>query len=183
METTVSILALIAAIASSVSAAVALGLQSRHKAEDFHISWNKDVIDWSNSCVESLTMMTIAVESGVALSTIESLNLRSSLSSLIDQGRLLFENEKSSGYGANKPSAYQGYRPTMLDNLVRAYDNFSYALKEDYPNLSETRMKQISNSINLEQREFVSEIQDIIDPAWFFTKAKNFKKEPNAKNQ
>lgn len=39
------------------------------------------------------------------------------------------------------------------------------------------RRQQISECILMEQREFVSEIQSIIDPNWFHTKAKNFKRD------
>ena len=172
-----SSLALMAAIASSLAAYIALRMQLAHRDEDFHISWNQGVVSWANSCIELTSQMSIAVKNGVELSGVEILEIQSGLSSRIDQGRLLFENDKNTEYGLNKPSAYRGFRPTLLDNLVRAYDNFDYAVNQDYWSLDEARRVQISSTVLVEQRGFVSEIQSIIDPSWFHTKAKNFKRE------
>lgn len=121
-------IAAFAAIISVVSACYAFKMQSKDRAEDFHISWNQDVVSWANLCIDSMSKMHIAVSSDAKLSSAEVWELRASLSSQIDQGRLLFENDKNTEYGADKPTAYRGYRPTFMDNLVRAYDNFSYSL-------------------------------------------------------
>lgn len=45
---------------------------------------------------------------------------------LIEQGRLYFRNVKGIGplenYGADKPPAYRGIRPKVLDHLVRSFE-------------------------------------------------------------
>lgn len=40
---------------------------------------------------------------------------------LIEHGRLFFKNEPSEHWGLEKPSAYQGFRPKILDYLVIAH--------------------------------------------------------------
>jgi len=96
------------------------------------------------------------------------------LTSLIDEGRFVFENERSDGYGKEKPHAYQGYRPDVLDYLVDAYN----ILKEIDVAASTERDGGCEPLISL-KREFVSDIQDAIEPNWFSRQAKITRKTTN----
>jgi hypothetical protein len=76
------------------------------------------------------------------------------LSSLIDTGRWYFPNQWTDDYGTNKEPAYRGVRQAVLDCVVDAYD----LLKNSEPTESFKR------ELVATQREFVSYIQDVLDP-------------------
>jgi hypothetical protein len=76
------------------------------------------------------------------------------LSSLVDTGRWYFPNQWSDDYGIHKEPAYRGVRQPVLDCVVDAY-NF---LKE--PGAGREAKSELVKC----QREFVSHIQEVLDP-------------------
>jgi hypothetical protein len=85
------------------------------------------------------------------------------LSSVIDVGRFFFENNRKTAFGKNKRRAYQGFRPKLFDCLVVVYNSYSVFL-----NNSEVPDKaKISDA----KRQFVSLVQEVVDPNWFARKA------------
>lgn len=78
------------------------------------------------------------------------------LSTQIDTGRYLFPNiKRGDNFGADKPSAYQGYRNIILDLLV-AYYNLCHEYdinKNDY-----------QNHLNRIYRLYISYIFDTVNP-------------------
>jgi hypothetical protein len=81
------------------------------------------------------------------------------LSSLIDRGRWFFPNELQEGIGLDKPEAYQGYRHSVLDSLVRAYRQVG---KLDWRQQSSNR--QLRQPLEEARRAFVSEVQGVLNP-------------------
>jgi hypothetical protein len=86
--------------------------------------------------------------------------LRIQLSSMIDQGRWYFPNVSEEDHGEGKPKAYRGYRQAVLNALMGAY---TAVTKLDYreQTANAARRKELAEA----QRDFVSEIQHILDPA------------------
>jgi hypothetical protein len=76
------------------------------------------------------------------------------LSSLIDTGRWYFPNQWTDDYGTHKEPAYRGIRQPVLDCLVKAYD----LLKDSQPT-ENSKAELIAT-----QREFVSYVQEVLDP-------------------
>ena len=82
------------------------------------------------------------------------------LSALIDEGRLFFLNIRRDDYGQDKPSAYRGFTPRLMD-----------CLKIAYLLLEKVRAGSPENDLLRAQlvdarRDFVSELQREVDPAW-----------------
>ena len=91
-------------------------------------------------------------------------SVRARLSALIDQGRWHFPNERENEIGLHKPPAYRGSRQNILDWLVWAYDAYPQP-----PGHFRTGNGDTLNSNSYDravkcQREFVSEIQRVLDP-------------------
>lgn len=76
------------------------------------------------------------------------------LSSLIDTGRWYFPNQWTDDYGTHKEPAYRGIRQAVLDCVVEAYD----LLRES------GSTENLKAELVAVQREFVSYIQDVLDP-------------------
>lgn len=76
------------------------------------------------------------------------------LSALVDTGRWYFPNQWADDYGTHKEPAYRGVRQPVLDCVVEAYDVL---------NNSESELDSRSG-LSVCQREFVSYIQEVLDP-------------------
>jgi hypothetical protein len=76
------------------------------------------------------------------------------LSAKIEEGRFFFPNiDRSDGFGADKPPAYQGYRNLALDFLVASYNLFS----------NDDRSTNLAQAASL-QRHFTSVVFEIVRP-------------------
>jgi len=153
-------------------------LQRQKVEEEFTVAWTNQVINWANKCCDVISCLESKAKYEVNSDKDAIANLLGSLSSLIDRGRLLFENERSDGYGQGKPRAFQGYRPYMLDCLVDIYDNFQPAasLKGAEPVVSYLVNQEVSKVVTKYKREFVSQVQEVVDPEWFHRRATKFEK-------
>lgn len=85
--------------------------------------------------------------------------LRTSMSSLIDRGRLFFPNILADDFCAEKELGYQGYRHEVLDGLVAAYKSVG---KLDYRNKENN--VSVRNELTTCKRHFVGRIQSVLDP-------------------
>ena len=82
--------------------------------------------EWGNECIDSLAEADHFFASGMGETSAADdrklrKNLLARLSSLIDQGRIFFENVPANSYGAEKLPAYRGLRPKILDPLIAVY--------------------------------------------------------------
>lgn len=153
------------AVVVSVVAFVAGELRSR---DSFRVAWTKDVLQWAQSCVGTVAEMEheFQTASGRKLNRKLEPSVRverlARLSSLIDEGRFFFENYRHTEWGKRNPAAYRGFRPKLLDSLVCIYDEYERALGgEDFD----------IDRMHAEKRQFVSMVQELVDPRWFARKA------------
>jgi hypothetical protein len=110
------------AIAGIVSAAIALIGLLIVAAQWREASLRRtEVTAWSLlsiQALQSLHLITIFGTSGRE----ESLDkVKFDTSVLVEQGRLFFKNKPYEDFGAEKPPAYRGLRPVILDQLVIAH--------------------------------------------------------------
>ncbi|MEM9043377.1 MAG: hypothetical protein AAGC81_01690 [Pseudomonadota bacterium] len=85
--------------------------------------------------------------------------IRSRLSSLADRGRWHFPNLQHDAYGNDKPPAFRGFRDPLLDALVEGYD---VVTSLNY--LEQAENRQAKDRLVEIKRDFVSAVQQIIDP-------------------
>lgn len=114
----------IAGIASAVLTAVALFASWR--------SWRRselrrdDVLAWANEAIAA--MQSLRIVTGSVRTRLSEEQARERLgqllfdtSVLVERGRLFFRNAPDRKHGRNKPHAYRGRRPVILDQLVLAH--------------------------------------------------------------
>lgn len=87
----------------------------------------EEVVSWANESIRALQSLLVAC----VLEDKPFFKQRSKelivdavveTSVLIEQGRIYFRNEvRHDGHGIDKPEAYRGYRPRLLDSLVIAH--------------------------------------------------------------
>ena len=159
----------IAAFALLISLSAILIGEWRYRTS-FRLAWYKEVVDWARACVKAMSAAHeicahhISDVDHMARRQRETLE---QLTSLIDEGRFVFENDRSGTYGSHKPHAYRGYRPDVLDYLVESYN----LLKLVDVNVAGQRLGICEPLIDL-KRQFVSDIQEAIEPNWFSRQAK-----------
>jgi len=83
----------------------------------------EDVLKWGNEAIASLHTIWLALtlDSGICFPAkagdlLAGEAIRTSV--LVEQGRIFFRNSITDEFGAEKPPAYRGYRPLVLDPLV-----------------------------------------------------------------
>lgn len=83
------------------------------------------------------------------------------LSSLIDRGRLLFPNAAPDRHGKEKPEAYRGFSPVVLDQLKNVHE----AVKSLNTQVCDSEVQTATaKRIVSCQRQFVSVVQKKLDP-------------------
>lgn len=122
----------------------------------------EEVLRWANDAIRTLQSLLISCilwdeKYFETASRATLLSAVTDTSVLVEQGRIFFKNEIIDSFGSDKPKAYRGYRPQILDALVLAHQlacNWHGASPSD-----RTKMTLI-----LEQaiREFVSLVQSEI---------------------
>jgi hypothetical protein len=101
-----------------------------------------DVLDWASETISALQTLVIICEMGDRLGEEATSKLTEtifSISSLIEQGRMFFKNEVVDNFGSEKEPAYRGYRPSILDPLIIAYQIACKWEKADQPQRSQMR--------------------------------------------
>lgn len=162
MNATVAIAAL--ALLTSLAALVVGELRSR---SSFRLAWYSEVVHWARDCVRALSAAHEICSSHMddeAHARARRREVLERLTSLIDEGRFLFENDRSHPKGRDNPYAYQGIRPDILDYLVEAYD----LLKAVH--IGEASPGACPALVSL-KRGFVSDVQKVIQPNWFIRQA------------
>ena len=81
------------------------------------------------------------------------------LSSEADKGRLFIPNVYTEEFGTHKPEAYKGFREPILDVIIEVYD----LLRTEYDFERQDNFKLFNKLWEL-RREFVSELQKMINP-------------------
>ncbi|MCX5516925.1 hypothetical protein OSH10_00620 [Kaistia defluvii] len=120
-----------------------------------------DVFSWSNeviSVLQSLVLISsprsLQLEDQLTRARIIEIMFRTSI--LIEQGRLLFMNEVINDWGSEKPSAYRGYRPEILDHIVVAHQisaAWVQASEEERFIMGEISKDCLMNFVSLAQKE------------------------------
>lgn len=133
----------------------------QEQRSSLRLSWTGNVVDWGQCCLRTLS----EIDSLAFLPPEESFSanrhrLLHHLSSLIDEGRLFFMNKSYGDYGKEKPKAYRGLSPKLLDCLKATY----LTLEGNGRDREALRLRR-SELIDI-RREFVSELQAEVDPAW-----------------
>lgn len=85
--------------------------------------------------------------------------LKIDISSIVDRGRWFFPNLEHTKYGDWKPDAYQGFRHPAIDTLV-----YAYKAVHNMDDSNGEKNKQLREPLNEIKKEFVSEIQRLLDP-------------------
>ena len=158
----VSLLALVTSISSIVFG------EWRYRTS-FKLAWYKEVVSWARECVQSLSSaheICASHNKDIEYIKVRRSEILEKITSLIDEGRFVFENDRDNDHGRDKPYAYQGYRPDLMDYLLITYNILS---KID-PGDGEIRPQLCAELID-QKREFVSDIQKIIQPNWFSRQA------------
>jgi hypothetical protein len=165
---------LLAAVASAVAAvasvfvAVVLGrradalatAQRRHSAFSTAAEWRRDLTGWAAEAIDVLSEATYCCEDKAEGAATERLFIcRFRVSALIDRGRFFLPNIRRDEHGTDKPAAYRGYRHSALDPLVAAERVLSTGQTGSF---TDRRYALIAM-----KREFVSAIQQILDPEHF----------------
>jgi hypothetical protein len=86
----------------------------------------EDVLAWANEAITALQSLILVsklknppLDSDTAAKEILRVIFQTSI--LIESGRLFFKNQVTDNYGSEKPPAYRGYRPKILDPIVLAH--------------------------------------------------------------
>ena len=135
--------------------------QAQIAVEQLISSHGKGVREWADDVIETIgrsITLCYCIDNGLLEQEFirERSNVMQRLSALIDRGRLLFPNLDHDQYGMHKPAAFRGIRQAVLDHVADAHDATADTQFDD-PQL------YLRNLIEA-RREFVSEIQQNLDP-------------------
>lgn len=121
----------------------------------------EEVLNWADDCIECLQMLFIISflkDPMLNKEKVNEIRLKTifDTSTLIERGRLFFKNDVVDDFGSEKLSAYQGYRPRILDHLVVAHQIARY-----WPDGSEDEILRrsaiaedcLKNFVSLAQKE------------------------------
>lgn len=137
--------------------------QTALQAETMKADLDRDVVSWAHETIDALSegvwlarAHTAAQNRAVLAEPIAKLSWR--LSALADRGRMFFPNLAPDQHGQDKPGAFQGYRPPVLDAVLFSL----YQVEQMTPTAPSTdaAMKFIQDC----RRLMVSEVQSAIDP-------------------
>lgn len=141
----------------------------KQQSAAFRLAWYQEVVEWAKQCTRAFSIaheLMSQHDRSSAEYRSKSFETLCALTSLIDEGRFVFENNRRTDWGKDKPRAYQGYRPDALDWLVEAYD----ILRKAGSSEAAISMADQERIVSL-KRKFVSDIQSTIEPNWFWKAA------------
>ncbi|MBL8548925.1 MAG: hypothetical protein JNJ73_02990 [Hyphomonadaceae bacterium] len=137
--------------------------QASMQAEALKSQLDRDVLEWAHETIDALSegvwlarAHANAQNRAVLSEPLAKLSWR--LSSLADRGRMFFPNLAPDAHGTDKPGAFQGYRPPVLDAVLFAL----YQVEQLTPVAPSTEMAM--KFIQDCRRLLVSEVQYAIDP-------------------
>lgn len=116
----------------------------------------EDVHNWSNDVIRNMQSLVLICERrNGALSPEEEraklLDIFFATSVLAEQGRLFFKNQPAGSYGSDKPEAYRGKRPEILDQVLVAH-----AIARTFAGTDEAGRKRMGCVAEDAARRFVS---------------------------
>lgn len=136
--------------------------QYRLSASAFASDWFRDLRGWASEAIDVLSEAAYAApgrRDTDPMGQDSRHGCRHRLSALIDRGRFFIPNYTPDKVGLHKPPAFRGIRHPALDYLVAAEQVLSDAEPEYIDRFGSARGALIAI-----KREFVSEIQEILDP-------------------
>ena len=82
-----------------------------------------EVLEWSNDCIETFESFIVASilfdrPDFAAQSRSRIVDVAFAAPALVERGRIFFKNQPAGDCGKEKASAYQGFRPRVLDPIV-----------------------------------------------------------------
>ncbi|MGE0829273.1 MAG: hypothetical protein AB7O04_07980 [Hyphomonadaceae bacterium] len=137
--------------------------QTELQSETLKAEMDRDILGWTQETIDALSegvwlaRAHMAAQNRAELSDqISRLSWR--LSALADRGRVFFPNIAPETHGQDKPGAFQGYRPPILDAVLFAL----YQVEQLTPTAQSTdaAMRFLQEC----RRLFVSEAQQALDP-------------------
>jgi hypothetical protein len=160
----VAVISALLAMASLVLNWLVVRRQTELQYETLRAEMDSEVLAWTQEAIDAVSDgVRLARCRGGAYAGDEFHRLAGEashkLSSLADRGRLFFPNDAPSAHGVDKESAFQGYRPPILDAVVFA----SALLDRLDPNVPEPD-KEAAAILTKCRRLLVSEAQNAIDP-------------------
>jgi hypothetical protein len=152
------------ALASLVLNWIVVRRQTELQYETLRVEMDAEVIAWANEAIDQVSQsISLARGRNVAYSAEDyrrqAHETSERLSSLADRGRLFFPNEAPDRHGQDKETAFQGYRPPILDAVVFAHTRISRAT-----NAGEGPDTECAEFLTKCRRLLVSEAQNAIDP-------------------
>jgi hypothetical protein len=130
-----------------------------HSSFNTVAEWRRDLRDWANQAIDILSEATYVcgnLDEESAEYRSATFSCRHRLSSIIDRGRFFLPNIRTEEHGVDKPTAYRGYRHAVLDPLVAAERVLSLG--------DQGAFIDRKHALIAMKREFVSAIQQILDP-------------------
>lgn len=126
----------------------------RQRLEDLRLD---EVRQWGHRCIEVLQTIVLLcaptrVESPDDAEKIKSLGIEASL--LTELGRSYFFNVPSDHWGNEKPTAYRGLRPLILDYVLTGFE-----ISDRWPKASDTERMKLHRAAIMIEQNFVSLLQ------------------------
>ena len=160
----VAVISALLALASLVLSWVVVRRQTQLQYESLKAQMDADVLAWAHEAID-------LVSEGVALARGRGaiygpgefprlvLETSQKLSAVADRGRLFFPNEAPHAQGLEKETAFQGFRPPILDAVV-----FSCSQVERIDPAQSGPDEDAAQFLRKCRRLLVSEVQNAIDP-------------------
>lgn len=159
------------AVLSAIVAVISFGLnwlvvrrQTELQYETLRAEMDAEVIAWTHEAIDQVSQAIALARGRGATYSVEEMRRLSfetcqRLSSIADRGRLFFPNESPETHGRDKETAFQGYRPPILDAVVFASTRIGrLETAETEPD------KDAAEFLAKCRRLLVSEAQNAIDP-------------------
>jgi len=124
--------------------------------------WMRALRDWASEAIDVLSEAVYASDGMQELVPRDTRRYIPQLSSLIDRGRFFLPNQFTENHGTDKPPAFRGFRHAALDPLVAAADVLEGKIKDE--ELHDYVAHHRRDVLRWLQMEFVSHIQQILDP-------------------
>jgi hypothetical protein len=121
----------------------------------------EEVLKWADECIdclESLYLISCLDDTEIDRESVKEIRVKCMFrsSTLVERGRMFFKNEVIDDFGSEKPSAYCGYRPQILDHLVIAHQIARHWPSDDTETiLGRTAVAKdcLNNFVSLAQKE------------------------------
>src|SRR5688572_16306422 len=164
VEGWVAVVSAVLAVASLVLNWLVVRRQTELQFETLKAEMDAEVIAWANEAIDQVSQgLALARGRGSTYGADEfarqAHETSEKLSSIADRGRLFFPNEAPDSHGQDKETAFQGYRPPILDAVVFACNRLG-RLEASAPGPDSAAAEFLTKC----RRLLVSEAQNAIDP-------------------